>query len=125
GGLGGYAGAGRGPKGGPGGISGRGAPGAGPGGGDGSTTLIKPKPLSSLRLVIVTSDNKRTEALLHLDTASILRDDWSSIAIPLAALAQLKQSSEVMTELQLFGDSPVTIYLLQSGVLHDDMQVRV
>ena len=111
----------RGGAGGPGGLEG----GQGGAGGTGETRLIKPKPLANLRIVLVTSDNKRTETLLPLDSAVITREDWSTVATPLVALTGLKLTNGELKEVDIFGDSPATIYLGEVRVLRDETPIRV
>jgi hypothetical protein len=98
-------------------------------GGDGSSgtssQLVKPKPLSGLRLVIRTTDGKRAETVLPLDTSVRIRDDWSSLSVPLVTLSSLKDSNGEIKEIDIFGDSPATLYLGEARVIRDDTPIRV
>jgi len=98
------------------------------GGGESGTAgslLVKPKPVSGLRLVIRTSDGKRAETVLHADTSVRVRDDWNSLAVPLVALKDLKDSNGEIKELNIFGDAPATLYLGQVRVVRDETPIRV
>lgn len=115
--------------GGPGYGGGRGRPGGaggpeGPGGPGGTSTGTK-KRLTVLRLVLVTSDEKKTELELPLETAAKVRDDWSEIAIPVPMIPNLKNTSGLVKELQIFGDATATLYLGEARVVHDETPIRV
>lgn len=103
--------------------------GGGAGGGQGATgsdsQLVKPKPLGGLRLVIKTSDGKRAETILQTNTSVKIRDDWSSLAVPLVTLKDLKDSNGEITELDIFGDSPATVFLGEVRVIRDETPIRV
>lgn len=119
---------------GPGGYGG-GRPGGGrPGGGEGgqfggareggAMKTVKPKPLANFRIVLVTSDSKKMEFILPIDTARLERDEWRSVAIPVAAITGLKDTSGQLKEIQFFGDSPAVVYLGEVRVVRDSTPIR-
>ena len=55
----------------------------------------------------------------------VTRDVWSTMAIPVVALAGLKQTSGEVKEVDIFGDSPATIYLGELRVIRDETPIRV
>src|SRR2546421_6454924 len=117
-------------------MSGRGPGGGGPGGkggeggagsmmGEGAQKLVKPKPLSTIRMVLVTTDDKHIETALPLDSARKTETDWSSLSLPLAALPALKNTSGEIKEVQFFGNSPGILYLGEARIVHDETPIRV
>ncbi len=120
--------------GGPGGMGGPGGPPGGMyggmmgrGGRGGNADMTKPKPVSRLRVVLGTTDGKRAETYLDLDTAvrSNTNPDWSTLAVPVAALKGLKDTSGDIQEIDIFGDSPSTLYLGEARIVHDQTPIRI
>jgi len=122
--MGGYGG--RGGRGGRGGGRGglRGMTG-GPGGTGGQERTQKPPPLANLRVVLVTTDGKRTEAALPVEQAVKSRTDWKSLAIPVSAIKGLKDSSAEVKEIHVFGDSPAVIHIGEIRVVRDETPIRI
>jgi hypothetical protein len=104
------------------GMGGRGGPG---GYGDTGTRMVKPRPLSSLRVVLVTEDNKHIETTLDMDSSHRDREDWTSLAIPVAAIPGLKDTDGQVKEIQIFGDSPSVMYLGEVRIIRDETPIRV
>lgn len=100
-------------------------PGMGGRGGSKTDKLIKPKPLENVRVVLVTTDNKRVETNLPLDSAVRSREDWTSVSIPLAAITGLKETNGQVKEVLFFGDSPATLYLGEARVIRDETPIHV
>jgi hypothetical protein len=113
-------------SGGPGGPGGKGGGGyGGPGSQRGTVTTLKPKPVSNLRLVLVTSDGKRQELMLPLDSAHTEREEWKSVSVPLADIPAVRDSTGQIKEIQVFGDSPAILYLGEIRILRDETPIRV
>ena len=87
--------------------------------------LPKPKAIANLRIVLVTTDNKRLDTSLALDNARTQRETWKSLAIPVATINGLSESSGLVKEILFFGDNPGIIYLGQVRVLRDETPVHV
>ena len=64
-----------------------------------------------LRQALATTDGKKVETVLPVDGAVKMREDWSAMAVPVAAIAGLKETSGAVSEMRLFGDSPAILYL--------------
>jgi hypothetical protein len=107
----------------PGGRGGAGGYGQGPSGGD--VKLNKPKAISNLRVVLVTTDNKRLDTRLALENSRIQRDLWRGLAIPVAGIKGLKESSGELKEILVFADNPGVILLGEIRILRDDTPIRV
>lgn len=116
------------PRGGPGFGGEAGGPSA-PGGPAGSGQAATP-PLRELRLILETSDGKRTEAILSLQNLRTDESGWQSVSLPLRAIAGLRETSGQLTRLGIFGDSVALMYigeirtLSESGPLQGYMAVQ-
>ncbi len=116
-----FGGQGRGAGGYPGGIG-------GPGGFNPSTQetgMTTPKPLSQVRVVLVTTDGKQIEFCLPIDSAASGRGDWSYLAIPVSAIPGLDKTNGEVKELRIFGDSAAVLYLGEVRVVRDETPIRV
>ncbi|MCX7993926.1 MAG: PKD domain-containing protein [Fimbriimonadales bacterium] len=108
----------------PGGFGGPGAP-AGAGGGQ--TT---PSTLRELRLVLETSDGKRTEAMLPLQNLRTDESGWQFVSLPLRAITGLRETNGQIVKLGLFGDTTGVFYigeirtLSETGPLQGYMAVQ-
>jgi hypothetical protein len=112
-------------QGGPGGLSLKGGGRSGQGGsGRDSSKLGKPKPPTSLRLVLATTDNKKIEMLLNLDSARLEREEWKSLSVPVSAIPGLKDTNGMVKELMIFGDAPAVLYIGEIRVLRDETPIR-
>jgi hypothetical protein len=91
----------------------------------GSARVVKPKAMEYIRLVLVTTDNKRIEKLLKIDEARTNAEDWKLMAFPLSGLPGLKNSSGEVKEILIFGDAPGIIYLGEIRTIRDETPIRV
>jgi hypothetical protein len=107
-----------------GGSRGQGGPGGLGGPGGDSSKMAKPKPITNLRLVLATTDNKKIEMLLGLDSARLEREDWKSLSVPVSAIPGLKDTNGQVKELMIFGDSPAVLYIGEMRVLRDETPIR-
>lgn len=110
-----------GPGGGPGGLLGPG----GPGGASDTSGLSAPEPLKHIRLVLVTTDDKKAEVLLPLENAVPTRDRWKTVAVPTSTITGLQGSSGQVKEIRLFGDSAGVFYVGQIRLVSDQTPIRV
>lgn len=113
-------------QGGPGGGAGQlGGPGGGagqlggPGGGGqlGGSTSSSPR-LQSLRMIITTTDNKKSEAYIPVTTSSGT-NSWRTVAIPLQAISGFDRTNKEIKEIALAGDVTTTFYLGDLRVIND------
>lgn len=108
---------GRGP-GGFGGPGGQGVPpgGRGPGGQmPGSTTSAV---LKSMRLIVTTTDGKKSEAYIPVSTSSG-SSAWRTAAIPLQAISGFDKTNKEVKEIAFAGDVTTTFYLGDLRVIND------
>ncbi|MFQ3610017.1 MAG: PKD domain-containing protein [Fimbriimonadales bacterium] len=115
---------GSGPRGGPqsgGGLSGPGAPGA-PGGGGGQQTSAPT--MSEVRIILQTTDGKKTEFMLPLQ--NIRPDDagWQSVSIPLAGIPGLRETNGQIRRIAIAGDSIGVFYVGEIRVLSEQTPIQ-
>lgn len=121
-GLGGPGGRGAG-QGGPGGAAGIGASGGqgelgGPGrGGQLGGASASPR-LQEIRIIITTTDNKKSEAYIPVTTSSG-SNSWRTVAIPLQAISGFDKTNKEVKEIALAGDVTTTFYLGDLRVIND------
>ena len=87
--------------------------------------VVKPKPMSSLRVVLITTDGKGYEASLPTAHAVRTREDWNTLAVPMAMLKGLKDSSGQVSEVRIYADAPTTFFVGEVRTLRDSTPIRV
>jgi hypothetical protein len=87
----------------PGGFGGPGAP---AGGGQTATPTLR-----ELRLIIETSDGKRTETVLPLQNLRTDESGWQSLSVPLRAIPGLRETNGQIAKIGFFGDAPGVFYI--------------
>jgi hypothetical protein len=131
GGLGGPGGA---PRGGPGfggggGLTGEGggpqAPGGfgGPGAPAGGAQTTTPT-LRELRLIIETSDGKRTETVLPLQNLRTDESGWQSLSVPLRSIAGLRETNGQIAKIGFFGDTTGVFYIGEIRTLSESGPIQ-
>ncbi len=90
----------------PGGFGGPGAPGAPAGGGQTTTPTLR-----ELRLIIETSDGKRTETVLPLHNLRTDESGWQSLSVPLRAIPGLRETNGQIAKIGFFGDATGVFYI--------------
>jgi len=107
----------------PGGFGGPGAP---AGGGAQTTTPT----LRELRLIIETSDGKRTEIMLPLQNLRTDELGWQSLSAPLRSIAGLRETNGQIAKIGFFGDTTGVFYigeirtLSEGGALQGYMAIQ-
>ena len=131
GGLGGSGGA---PRGGPGfggggGLTGEGggpqAPGGfgGPGAPAGGAQTTTPT-LRELRLIIETSDGKRTETVVPLQNLRTDESGWQSLSVPLRSIAGLRETNGQIAKIGFFGDTTGIFYIGEIRTLSESSPIQ-
>ncbi|GBC91621.1 hypothetical protein HRbin15_00075 [bacterium HR15] len=111
----------RGPRGG--GFGEFGAPGAPPGGGTTTTTTTQPT-AQELRIVLETSDGKRTDFILPLQGVRPDESGWQSVSMPLSAIPSLKQTNGQIARVGVFSDATATFYLGEIRTLSEQTPLQ-
>ncbi len=107
------------PGGGPGG-SGPGAPG-GPGGGQMSQAIAS---LDMMRVIVTTTDGKKSEAYIPLKTGSTGLRGWSTVSVPLAAILGLDRTNKIVKSIAFAPDDTSTFYIGELSIVSDTTPIR-
>ena len=112
-----------GPQGGPGGRGGQGGPGGlgGPGGMGGAQAA--PAALTTVRVIITTTDGKKSEAYLPVSTSAGGERGWKTVAIPLQAINGFDRTNKVVKDVAFSGDTTTTFYVGDVRVVNDSTKV--
>lgn len=105
----------RGGQGGPGGFPGGGLRGGGvPGTGAQADTAM-----TSLRMILTTTDGKKSEIYVPVTTSGSGDRGWKSVAVPLQAIAGFADSNKAVKEIALSGDAVTTFYVGDVRIVND------
>lgn len=100
--------------GGPGGIVG------GPGGLRGGATLSPAETtIRNIRVIVVTTDGKRSEAFIPVTSNTGRLSDFRAIAVPLQAISGFDKTNKIVKEIMISGDAVSTYYVGDIGVYND------
>lgn len=75
--------------------------------------------LSLLRIVITTSDGKKSEAMLDVSTSLADNRGWSQVGIPLAAIHGFDKSNKTVQSIAISCDALATVYVGEVKILSD------
>jgi hypothetical protein len=103
------------------GGGGPGLAGAGPGGG-GQTVSIPA--LQTVRMIVTTTDGKRSEAYLPIATSSSGERGWRNVAIPLQAITGFSATNKIVQEIAFSGDTTTTMYVGDLRIVNDTTPIR-
>jgi len=92
----------------------------GPGAGSGTS---EPETLKTVRVIIVTSDGKKSEAYLPLPAATE-NHPWREVAIPLQKINGFQNTNKVITGVGFSGDASSTYYVGDMRVVHDPTPIN-
>ncbi len=130
-----FSGAGKGPglaggppsKGGAGGIppgfGGPGAPGGFAGGGRPGGSTQPASTLDTLRVIVTTTDGKKSEAYVPVTGIVAGSDGWKSVAVPLQAISGLDRTNKIVKEVAISADKTSTFYIGDIRVLNDSTPI--
>lgn len=74
--------------------------------------------LQNIRIIITTTDNKKSEAYIPVTTSSG-SNSWRTVAIPLQAISGFDKTNKEVKEIALAGDVTTTFYLGDLRVIND------
>lgn len=109
--------AGGGGGGGAGGVDAGGGP-AGPPGRGGASQAADTS-LENIRVILTTSDGKKSEAYVPVTTSGSGERGWRAIAVPLQAFAGLTNTNKMVKEIALSGDAVTTFYVGDVRTIND------
>jgi hypothetical protein len=101
---------------------GQGFPGAGIGrpGGAGEQPVLK-----NLRLIVTTSDGKKSEAYVPIATSfSSDEQGWRQISVPLQAITGLDRTNKTIKSIALSADTTATFYVGALGIVNDATPIQ-
>jgi hypothetical protein len=119
-----------------------GSPGAGPGGGQGrgggaafgapgggfqgpgATASAGSSGLKTIRLIITTTDGKRSEAFIPASTSSSAERGWKQAGIPLQAIKGFDRTNKVIKSVSFAGDTSSAFYVGDLRVINDRTPIR-
>ncbi len=108
-------------QGGPGGKGGFGGPG-GPGGMGGAAAEVPV--LKEIRLIITTTDGKKSEAYIPANTTAAADSGWKTVAIPLQAITGLDRTNTDIQSVAFAGNTTSTFYVGDLRVIDDSTPIR-
>lgn len=79
--------------------------------------------LKTVRVVIATTDGKRSEGYLDLTTVPSTAEGWKSVGIPLQAISGFAGSNKVISSISVSCDAVATFYVGSIKVLNDKTPV--
>lgn len=79
--------------------------------------------LKNLRVIITTTDGKRSEVYLPLETSSASERNWRLVAIPLQAINGLSDSNKAIESVSFSGDATSTFYVGEVRVINDSTPI--
>lgn len=98
-----------------------GSVGGAPSGGQAATYAA----LKTLRLLITTTDGKKSEAYLPIATSGSGQRGWRTVGLPLQAIAGFDRTNKVIKEVSISGDATATFYLGELKVISDSTPLYV
>jgi hypothetical protein len=113
--------------GGQGGRGGGSIPGGGAGGpafGGGGASGVATSTLKSIRIIITTTDGKRSEAILPAATSSSNDRGWKQAGIPLQSIRGFDSTNKIIKSIGFAGDVSTAFYIGDMRVLSDKTPIR-
>lgn len=95
------------------------APGQGKGGTGSTSAPVPQPPLSAVRMIVTTSDGKKSEAYISVNTSGKGERGWKQVSIPLSAIRGFDRTNKMVRELAFAGDSIATFYLGDIRTIND------
>jgi hypothetical protein len=80
--------------------------------------------LKSIRLIITTTDGKRSEAILQAATSSSNDRGWKQAGIPLQAIKGFQNTNKIVKSVSFAGDVSTAFYVGDIRVINDKTPVR-
>lgn len=81
--------------------------------------------LKTLRLLVTTTDGKKSEAYLPITTSGSGQRGWRTVGVPLQAIAGFDRTNKIIKEVSISGDATATFYLGEMKVINDSTPLYV
>ena len=124
GGPGGFGGPGGGFPGGPGGGFPAGGPGGRLGGALGGGGASETPSLTTVRMIVTTTDGKKSEVYLPISTSTSGERGWRTVAIPLQAINGFDRTNKTIKDIAFSGDTTATFFVGEMRVVNDATVIR-
>lgn len=80
--------------------------------------------IKNVRMVIQTSDGKKSEAYLRVDASQAVGSGWRTVSIPLESIAGFDRTNKLLKNITLSTDKMSTIYVADLRVLKDTTPIQ-
>ncbi len=91
----------------------------------GQTSTTMDTTLSKVRVVITTTDGKKSEAYIDLSTAIPSTSGWKAAGIPLAAISGFDRTNKIIKSMAFSGDTIGSFYIGEIKVSSDETPLYV
>ena len=108
--------------GGPGGLPGGLPGGIGPGGRPGGASATPS--LTTIRMIVTTTDGKKSEVYLPISTSASGERGWKTVAIPLQAINGFDRTNKTIKDIAFSGDTTATFFVGEMRVVNDATAIR-
>lgn len=108
-----------------GGLGGAGGTGGEAGGMGGGQANGGPRGLSTIRLIVTTSDGLKSEAYLPYTALGANPQGWKAVSIPLQAISGFDRTNKEVTSIAFSGDATSTFYVGDMRVVNDATPLRI
>ncbi len=75
--------------------------------------------IKMLRVVIATSDGKKSECFLEVNPSMVATEDWLNVSIPLQSIAGFQASNKMISSISFASDATASFYVGDARVLND------
>lgn len=89
------------------------------GGGSQSTATMPNNPLKNLRMIVTTTDGKKSEAYIAVNTSATSDRNWINVATPLRTITGFDKTNMQVKEIAIAGDAVTTFYLGEMRIVND------
>ena len=94
------------------------------GGIGGSSGANTPPVLSTVRVIVSTTDGKKSEAYMPIPTTSNTERGWRTVAIPLQAINGFERTNKIVKDITFSGDVTTTFFVGDVRVVDDATTIR-
>lgn len=102
-----------------GGLTGPGQGGPGAGGFGGGSAAATAQKLQNIRMIVTTTDGKKSEAYVPVATSGSGDKGWRTVAIPLQAISGFDRTNKEVRSIAFAGDVTTTFYIGDLRVVND------
>lgn len=82
-----------------------------------------PTPPAYLRLVVTTTDGKKSEAYVEIPAARAKTGGWVPVAVPLQAIQGFLETNKEILSVLVSSDAPCTMFIREIGVTKDETPI--